>query len=106
MTNKNKQKDSDAVNCVGGKNMVVMEWFAATGTTVRWLKTRKNLIISLKRQKMQKICFRLKDSRIPFAATGSLQEDALLLQPGEIRFRIYRKYYNLEKDQDFVASFA
>ena len=43
LTNKNKQKDSDAVNCVGGKNMVVMEWFAATGTTVRWLETRKRI---------------------------------------------------------------
>ena len=27
------------VSTVGGNNAVVMEWFAAMGTTVRWLKT-------------------------------------------------------------------
>ena len=46
---------------------------------------------NLKREIMQKICSRLRDSRTPFAATGSLQEDALLLQPGEIRFKIQKR---------------
>ena len=38
---KNKNRKAVTVSIVGGNNGVVMEWFAAMGTTVRWLKTNE-----------------------------------------------------------------
>ena len=51
------------------------------------------------------MCSRFRDSRTHFVATGSLQEDVLLSQPGEIRFKIQKILYIIWK-KTFVAPFA